>query len=345
MDYDVTVVTAVYKLVEDGRENVFRQCMNSVEAQSGVRVEHIIVDGGSVDGTKELIVECAGGRDNVTLISEPDNGIYDAMNKGLRMANGRYIAFLNSDDYYHDSNGLGEVVKALDSSKADFSYASAVILNLDGTKSTTSPHVRPDLRNLLKGMPFSHQSVIVRTDLMKKMGGFSADYPRSADYAFVMELVFAGKKAIHVGRDFVTFRAGGFSSQNPSENQREHLVAFASLAKRYLGRELTAKELKAYVYACILRTFGAAALRDGWNGAENDIAPLIARGYKEIAHLEREVCALKASESYRVGMFVTWPARKAWGGVKCLRENGLRYTAKHLVGKVARKLGFRSVKW
>ena len=344
MDYDVTVVTAVYKLVEDGREDVFRQCMNSVDAQSGVRVEHIIVDGGSVDGTKELIVECAGGRDNVTLISEPDNGIYDAMNKGLRMANGRYIAFLNSDDYYHDSNGLGEVVKALDSSKADFSYASAVILNLDGTKSTTSPHVRPDLRNLLKGMPFSHQSVIVRTDLMKKMGGFSADYPRSADYAFVMELVFAGKKAIHVGRDFVTFRAGGFSSQNPSENQREHLVAFASLAKRYLGRELTAKELKAYVYTCILRTFGAAALRDGWNGAENDIAPLIARGYKEIAHLEREVCALKASESYRVGMIVTWPARKAWGGVKCLRENGVKYTAKHAVGKVLRVCGSKC-KW
>lgn len=339
MDYDVTVVTAVYGLVEGGRADVFRQCVKSVERQEGVRVEHIIVDGGSADGTKELIVECAGRRDNVTWLSEPDNGIYDAMNKGLRMAKGRYTTFLNSDDYYHDSTGLGRVVGALDSSKADFSYAPAVILKRDGTRSTTSPHVRPDLRNLLKGMPFSHQSVIVRTDLMKKMGGFSADYPRSADYAFVMELVFAGKKAICVGRDFVTFRAGGFSSWNPSENQREHLVAFASLAKRYLGRELTAKELKAYVYACILRTFGAAALRDGWNGAENDIAPLIARGYKEIAHLEREVCALKASESYRVGMFVTWPARKACGGVKCLRENGLKYTVKHAVGKVVRLFG------
>ena len=211
--------------------------------------------------------------------------------------------------------------------------------NRDGTRSTTSPHVRPDLRNLLKGMPFSHQSVIVRTDLMKKMGGFSADYPRSADYAFVMELVFAGKKAIHVERDFVTFRAGGFSSQNRSENQREHLVAFASLAKRYLGRELTAKEFKAYVYACILRTFGAAALRDGWNGAENDIAPLVARGYKEIARLDREVWSLKRSFAYRVGMFVTFPARKARGGVKCLRENGLKYTAKHAIGKVVRLFG------
>ena len=344
MDYDVTVVTVVYELVKGGRKDFFRQCVASVAAQSGVRIEQIIVDGASADGTKELIVECVGERDNVTWLSEPDNGIYDAMNKGLRMAKGRYITFLNSDDYYHDSTGLGRVVEALDSSKADFSYAPAVILKRDGTRSTTSPHVRPDLRNLLKGMPFSHQSVIVRTDLMKKMGGFSADYPRSADYAFVMELVFAGKKAIHVERDFVTFRAGGFSSQNRSENQREHLVAFASLAKRYLGRELTAKEFKAYVYACILRTFGAAALRDGWNGAENDVAPLLAHAFKDVARLDREVWSLKRSFAYRVGMFVTFPARKAWGGVRCLRENGVKYTVKHAIGKVARVFCFRTVK-
>ncbi|MBS7286559.1 MAG: glycosyltransferase [Kiritimatiellae bacterium] len=344
MAYDVTVVTVVYELVKAGRNDFFRQCVDSVAKQEGVRIEHIIIDGGSADGTRELIAECVGKRDNVTWISEPDNGIYDAMNKGLRMAKGRYITFLNSDDYYHDSTGLGRVVEALDSSKADFSYAPAVILKRDGTRLTTSPHVRPDLRNLLKGMPFSHQSVIVRTDLMKKMGGFSADYPRSADYAFVMELVFAGKKAICVGRDFVTFRAGGFSSLNPSENQREHLVAFASLAKRYLGRELTAKELKAYVYACILRTFGAAALRDGWNGAENDIAPLVAHEFKKVARLEREVCALKQSMAYCTGMFVTWPVRKAWGGVKCLRENGLKYTVKHAVGKVLRCFG-STCKW
>lgn len=339
MACDVTVVTVVSELVKGDRKDFFRQCVASVASQSGVRVEHIIVDGGSDDGTTELIAECAGVRDNVTWLSEPDKGIYDAMNKGLRLARGRYITFLGSDDYYHDPSGLRQVVSRLDSSKADFSYAPAVILKPVGTRSASSPHVNPDLRNLLKGMPFSHQSVLVRTDLMRKMGGFCADYPRSADYAFVMELVFAGKKAVRTEKDFVTFRTGGFSSQTPSENQREHLVAFSSLSKRYLGRELTAKELKAYVYTCILRTFGAAALRDGWNGAENDIAPLIARCYKEIAHLERKVCAVECSSAYRVGMAVTWPARKAWGGVKCLRENGLKYTVKHAIGKVLRLFG------
>ena len=65
---------------------------------------------------------------------------------------------------------------------------------------------------------------------------------------------------------------------------------------------------------------------------------LICRG------LQAEVNALKASESYRVGMFVTWPARKAWGGVKCLRENGIKYTVKHAAGKVLRLFG-STCKW
>lgn len=316
VDYDVTVITVVYELVKGGRKDMFRQCVDSVSRQEGVRIEHIVVDGGSSDGTKELILALARGRENFSWISEPDNGIYDAMNKGLGLARGRYVTFLNADDYYHDLNGLKDSVVALDSAKADFSYAPALILRRDGTYSTTSPHVRPDLRNLLKGMPFSHQSVLVRTDLMRQMGGFSVDYYRSADYAFVMELVFSGKKAVRVEKDFVTFRTGGFSAQNPAENQREHAIAFAALAKRHLGRELTEKELKAYVYACVLRTFGAAALRDGWNGVENDIAPFIAGRFGEIARLEREVSALKQSTAYRVGMFVTAPFRWVYRKLK-----------------------------
>lgn len=316
MSYDVTVVTVVYELVKGGCKDMFHQCIDSVAGQEGVSIEHIIIDGGSTDGAKELIAEFARGRGNFSWISEPDNGIYDAMNKGLKLAQGRYITFLNADDYYHDPDGLRASVRMLDASGADFSYAPAVIVRRDGTRSTTSPHVRPDLRNLLKGMPFSHQSVLVRTDLMRQMGGFSTDYYRSADYAFVMELVFSGKKAVRVEKDFVTFRTGGFSAQNPAENQREHAIAFAALAKRHLGRELTEKELKAYVYACVLRTFGAAALRDGWNGVENDIAPFIAGRFGEIARLEREVSALKQSTAYRVGMFVTAPFRWVYRKLK-----------------------------
>lgn len=319
MAFDVTVVTVVYEAVKGGRKDVFRRCMESVVAQKGVGVEYILVDGGSTDGTKDMIAAFVKGRENVSWISEPDRGIYDAMNKGLRRASGRYITFLNSDDNYHNENGLKESVDSLDSSKADFSYAPAVILKPDGSRSTTSSHVKPDLRNLLKGMPFSHQSVLVRTDLMRRLGGFDLTYSRSADYAFVMNLILAGCHAVRVEKDFVTFRMGGFSSQNFAENKREHAIAIRNLTRRYLGRELTGAECKAYVYACVLRTFGAEALKNGWSGTEATIAPVMAGRYREISALRKEVVSLKHSTSYRVGLFVTWPLRKLYRLLKSHR--------------------------
>ena len=67
--------------------------------------------------------------------------------------------------------------------------------------------------------------------------------------------------------------------------------------------------------------------------------------YKEIDQCRRSRLDIERSEAYRTGMFVTYPARKVWGGLKCLRENGIKYTAKHIIGKFARILGFHDVKW
>lgn len=342
---DVTVVTVVRDAFRSGNDASLRQCLESVQGQVGVTLEHIVIDGASKDGTAELLRGFSAATHTFRWVSEPDDGIYAAMNKGLAQARGRYITFLNCDDYYHVGNGLQESTKALDASGADFSYAPAVILMPDGTRSTTSPHVRPDLRNLLKGMPFSHQSVLVRTELMKRLGGFSADYYRSADYAFVMNMVFAGCRAVRVDLAFVTFRIGGFSGKRPEINQAEHAAAFVNLSRKYLGRELAEGELKAYVYACVLRTFGAQALRDGWFGVESTLAPLISDKERELLALRREIDALRRSLAYRTGMFVTYPARKAWGGAKCLRQKGVKYMTKHLVGKFVRRMGMKSVKW
>ncbi len=71
----------------------------------------------------------------------------------------------------------------------------------------------------------------------------------------------------------------------------------------------------------------------------------VERERKALLGTKTRLAAVENSASYRLGRAMTWPARKAWGGVKCLRDNGLRYTAKHLAGKVARRLGARNVKW
>ena len=95
----VTIITITYNLIKDGREAYFRECVESVHNQCYGNFEHIIIDGASDDGTIDLLNEYAQ-KGWIKYYSEPDNGIYNAMNKGIEKANGKYIVFLNSDDYF-----------------------------------------------------------------------------------------------------------------------------------------------------------------------------------------------------------------------------------------------------
>ena len=90
----VTIVTVVYNLIENGREQYFRQCLESVHKQLYQNIEHIVIDGASNDGTIDLLEEY-NKKGWIKYYSEPDTGIYDAMNKGIEKATGKYIVFLN----------------------------------------------------------------------------------------------------------------------------------------------------------------------------------------------------------------------------------------------------------
>ena len=133
----VSIITVCYNLVSGGRVPHFKQCITSVLEQTYTNIEHIVIDGGSQDGTVELlksIIEQTEKTKPGTLryISEPDNGIYDAMNKGINVAKGKYIAFLNSDDFWHETNGVELSVAALESSNAAFSYAPRTVVSESG---------------------------------------------------------------------------------------------------------------------------------------------------------------------------------------------------------------------
>ena len=94
----ISVITATFNLIKNGREAFFRQMVESVQRQTCRNVEHLIVDGGSSDGTVQMLEELASAG-KIRYISEPDKGIYDAMNKGAALAAGELITFLNSDDF------------------------------------------------------------------------------------------------------------------------------------------------------------------------------------------------------------------------------------------------------
>lgn len=115
----VTIVTVVYNLIKADRRNYFIECLESVHKQTYSNIEHLVIDGASNDGTLEILKEYAN-MGWIKYISEPDTGIYNAMNKGILKAQGKYIVFLNSDDFFHNNKFVGANVKVLEKKSGRF---------------------------------------------------------------------------------------------------------------------------------------------------------------------------------------------------------------------------------
>lgn len=204
----VTIITATYNLIENDRVKYVRECIESVHRQSYENFEHIIVDGASCDGTIELLKEYED-KGWVKIYSEPDSGIYQAMNRGIDRANGKYIVFLNSDDFFSSINAIKDSVELLESTNADVSYADVSYLCNDNK---SKPWIG-DLSIVFSAPPFCHQTMFTKTNVLKEIGYFNENYKIVSDYEMMIKLVLKGYKFVHLKENIVTFRYGGYSSE------------------------------------------------------------------------------------------------------------------------------------
>lgn len=224
----VTVITVTRNIFQAGRQRTFEECLESVHKQDYPYVEHLIIDGASDDGTLEFLskYEADGW---ITCYSEPDDGIYDAMNKGINRARGKYVAFLNSDDCWYEPTGISRSVKLLEEAQADFSYAPRRIINEDGSHMA---YEEASLAVLFTRYPFCHQTMFTRTDLLLKLNGFAyKKYKITADYDLLTRLLIGGAKAVFVPHCFTAFRLGGFSASADIVYQE-----YTSILKEYYGK-------------------------------------------------------------------------------------------------------------
>lgn len=217
----ITIITVVHDLIKAGREQYFRQCLESVHNQTYKNIEHIVVDGASKDGTIELIKEYAQ-KGWVKYMSEHDNGLYEAMNKGACLGKGEYLAFLNSDDFYNDLDGIEKCIEKLVKTNSDFLYAKANIVEKGNKKSFKNHlYVKPTLSAVFTDMPFSHQAMVVKSDVFKKLGMYDLKYKSAADYDFILKMVFNRCSYTTCNSKLATFRIGGFSLENDNLSNNE----------------------------------------------------------------------------------------------------------------------------
>lgn len=192
--------------------------IKSVAAQSYPDKEHIIVDGGSDDTTVDII------KQNTSLvsrwISEPDKGIYDAMNKGVRMATGEVIGFLNADDIYYHNNVLERVASILDYDEIQACFSNLVYVRDDletVVRVYNSGRFSPKM--LAFGWMPAHPTLYIRKELFNKYGLFKIDYRIAADFELVARLFWQNRVIYRYVPDvWVKMRMGGISTQGWRSN-------------------------------------------------------------------------------------------------------------------------------
>ena len=212
----ISIITTTYnsaKTVEDTFQSILRQTYSDIES--------IVVDGDSKDGTLELIKKYEAlfeGR--MYYISEPDKGIYDAMNKGIRMATGDVIGILNSDDMFYDSHVVENIVQAFEKQHTDAVFGNLYFVkenDLDSIVRTWkgSPYYPKAFQ---RGWHPAHPTFYARKEIYECLGGFDISFDVSADFELMLRFIEKNHiSTYYLDRYFVKMRMGGESTGSISK--------------------------------------------------------------------------------------------------------------------------------
>lgn len=185
--------------------------LQSAHAQTCRDFENVVVDGASTDGTLDVVGRF--GDLPVMLSSEPDKGIYDAMNKGVARARGEVLYFLNADDQLHNPDVLAQVKGVFDQHpEVDLVWGNVVYIRPDGTSEhRTFRHIHPG--NLIF-LDLNHQGAFARKRLFDRLGGFNTEFRINADYDWFLRVLGSGAAWLYEDIDIACFNTGGAHSRN-----------------------------------------------------------------------------------------------------------------------------------
>lgn len=207
----ISIITVVYNA-----EETIRDCIESVQKQDYPDIEHIIIDGASTDGTVRIIKSYG---DVVSLlVSEPDEGLYDAMNKGIKLATGDVVGILNADDFYTDNRVLSKVASAFMGSNVDAVYGDLqYVARGDISKKTRFWQAGEcEESKLQSGWTIPHPTLFVNKKVYEKLDKlFDTDFKIAADYELILRLLKVEKiKIKYTPETFVCMREGGNSAKS-----------------------------------------------------------------------------------------------------------------------------------
>ncbi len=236
----VSIITVTYnsaKYVED--------CIHSIIRQTYKNIEYIVVDGDSTDGTVDIIQKFSPYISK--WISEEDNGMYDALNKGMQLATGDVIGILNSDDVLASADVISEIVNCFEKNNVDSLYGDLVYVD---------PHDLQKVLRFWKGLPYdrrrfkygwmpAHPTFYIRRDLIEKYGCYESHYFTAADFEFMSRYLFRFRiSSCYLPKLIVKMRVGGASNESISRRLRANRRDYLAMKKNKIPFPLIVSILK-----------------------------------------------------------------------------------------------------
>lgn len=204
----VSIITTCYN-----RKSTIRDCIESVLAQDYPDIEYIVVDGASKDGSLAIINEYKDRIDRI--ISEPDGGMYEAINKGIRMATGDIIGLLHSDDFYYKADRIRLIVEALKENEADIVYGNGLFVNKENPNVIVRKWISRSFSKVKMrfGWLPLHPTVYVKRECIRQCGLYNQSYHIAADSDFLIRYFYNADFKIHYLKKYIVrMRMGGLST-------------------------------------------------------------------------------------------------------------------------------------
>lgn len=224
----ISIVTSCFNRVQ-----TIRACMQSVLEQEYPDIEYIVVDGASTDGTWEVIKEVelytrseefrnGHPKFSMKVLSEPDHGMYEAINKGLKMATGEYIGLVHSDDFLFSKQTIALVAERLEKTKAEFLYGNGLFVDFEDTEKVVRNWIGGKYRRwkVRNGWLPLHPTCYIGREVMLKRGLYDESYKIAADSDLLFRYLLKGDlKVTYLNTYLVRMRMGGLSTDKARRKQ------------------------------------------------------------------------------------------------------------------------------
>jgi glycosyltransferase involved in cell wall biosynthesis len=206
--YKVSLITIAYDNVAD-----IESTLLSVASQDYPNIEYIVVDGASTDGTHDVIRKHEAAIDR--FISEPDDGMYDAINKGIRLASGDIVGLIHAGDRLYSHDVISQIVNAFQDQDLEATYGHSVLVDANDRPVRVNRSKAFSRARIRRGWMPSHQSIYLRRELFERNGLYRTDLGGSGDYEFFIRYFYKHQvKARLIDMSIVRFSLGGQSTSN-----------------------------------------------------------------------------------------------------------------------------------